>query len=71
MKNETFAESLETFNYFLSELGIDPISENVARADFGIQGGETDAELDGWARDYASDCHTEQCVAKNEWRYAF
>ena len=69
--NETFEDSLETFNYFLSEVGQPAVNEKTARMDFGIVGGETNAELQEWARDYASECHTEKCESKNQWRYQY
>lgn len=71
MSNTTFQDAFETFNEILEELGQEPISENTARNDFGIIGGETDAELYEWARDYASEIHTEICASKNAWRYEY
>ena len=67
--NETFAESFEVFNELLAELGQPAISENTASKDFGIIGGETNVQLQEWARDYASECHTEACAARNEYHY--
>jgi uncharacterized protein (UPF0210 family) len=69
--NETFKESFETFNELLEEYGVPTISEKVAIQDFGIIGGETNAELSEWASDYVSELHTEKCAAKHEWRYSF
>jgi hypothetical protein len=69
--NETFQESFEAFNEILAEYGAAPIPEKDARLEFGIVGGETNAELSEWASDYVSEMHTEKCAAKNEWRYSY
>jgi len=69
--NETFAESFEAFNDMLTELGQPVISEKVAKSDFGIMGGETNAELQEWANDYASEVHTEAAADKQAWRYQY
>ena len=68
MKNLTFEESLETFNSFLEEMGEAHLSESEVR-DFGIQGGETNAQLEEWARDFVSEIQTEKCAEKDAWRY--
>ena len=68
--NETFDESLETFNYYLSELGMEQMDRDEAK-DW-IKGGETNAQLKEWAGDIASEHHTNLCENKfweeNDWQ---
>jgi hypothetical protein len=68
--NETREESIETLNDFLEELGIEPLTEKELR-DWDIRGGETNFQLKEWARDYASECHTEKCSSKKTRSYQF
>lgn len=68
MENLTFEESLETFNSFLEEMGETHLSETEAR-DWGIEGGETNAQLREWAGDLVSEIQTEKCAEKDAWRY--
>lgn len=65
--NETFEESLETFNYYLSEYGME-IMDDCEAKDW-INGGETNAQLKELASDIASEHHTNMCENKNAWRY--
>lgn len=69
MTTQSFAESFEVFNEILADFGQPPISENTARHDFSIRGGETIKQLDEWARDYVSECATDTAAANQEWRY--
>ena len=39
------------------------------RMDWGITGEETQGELKEMAQDYISECETERCAEKHEWRY--
>lgn len=67
--NETFSEALDTLNYYLEEGGAHPISEKEAAQDWGIVGGETNAQLMEWANDYLSECHSERCAEKRAYLY--
>ncbi len=67
--NETFKESFETLNELLAEKQMPPLSENEARREWNIVGGETNAELQEWVNDFVSEIHTEKCAAKDAWRY--
>lgn len=67
--NETFAEAFETLNDILQELGEKPVSENVARNDFAIEGGETNAQLQEWARDYSSELASDEAEYRAKMRY--
>ena len=66
--NETREESIETLNYYLYQLGIEPLNERELR-DWDIRGGETNSQLQQWANDLCNDLHTEKCESKNSWRY--
>lgn len=66
--NETRHESIETLNHFFDEFGIKHLNESKLQ-NWGIIGGETNAQLREWASDYASEMHSEKCAAKNAWRY--
>jgi len=65
--NETFEESLETFNEYLSDYGMELMDECEAK-DW-INGGETNAQLKELASDIANEHHTTMCENKNSWRY--
>jgi len=65
---ENKQESIEYLNQFITEAGVRALTESELR-DWGINGGESYAELEIFAKDYLSDIHTEICEAKNEWRY--
>lgn len=66
---ESFTESFEILNEIFEDLGMKPINEKTARADFGIMGGETMALLDEMAKDCRSEMETEKAEAKQAWRY--
>lgn len=66
---KSFEESFNLLNQFLADLKLPPLSEMVAKADWGITGGENVDELKIWANDYASDVDSEKCEAKESWRY--
>ena len=55
-------------NEFFQELGVKPLSEKELQ-DWDIRGGESYDQLYEWAKDYASELHTEKCASKNGWRY--
>lgn len=38
-------------------------------SDFGLEGGETNAQIQEMVNDYLSDLHTEKCAEKQAWRY--
>lgn len=61
-------ESIDTINYMLSEYGMKPMTEKDV-IDWGIEGGETIAQLQEWVNDYASEEHTERCAAKHRIEY--
>jgi hypothetical protein len=37
--------------------------------DFDFKGDETDGQIIEWARDYVSECQSEEAEAKQAWRY--
>lgn len=61
-------DAINLFNEFLEELGVHPLSEKELQ-DWDIRGGESYDQLYEWARDLASEIHTEKCASKNAWRY--
>ena len=67
--NETQLESLQTIKEMFAELGVQAPSDRELISDWGIKGGETNAQLNEWAKDYASEIHTEKCAARSQWRY--
>jgi len=68
--NETKEEAVETFKDYLSEFGIESISEKHLK-EFAIEGGETNSQLREYASDYASEIHTEMCESKHHYKYQF
>lgn len=52
----------------MTELGISNVVEKDL-VDFDIQGDETDEKLAEYARNWASEEHTERCAAKDAWKY--
>lgn len=64
----TKEEAVEFINELLTDAGESPLRDSEV-SDWGIKGGETFAQLEEWTNDYLSECHTEKCAAKNEWRY--
>lgn len=69
--NETQAESIQTIKDILEEFGIEAPSDSLLISDWGIVGGETNAQLDEMVKDFASELHSERCAHKNAWRYQF
>jgi hypothetical protein len=68
--NETREEAIQTFNDYLEELNVEPLTPSEL-IDWHIQGGETNSQLRQLARDYASEFHTEKCASRNSWRYEY
>jgi hypothetical protein len=64
----SITEALEIFNAKLTSLGEEALSEGEFKDWFGSEGA-TEAQLEEWAGDLASECHTERCAAKEAWRY--
>lgn len=63
MINETKEDAIRTLRELLSERGIELSDGEVE--DFGIKGGETNAELDEMAHDYWSDLRSDIAESKN------
>lgn len=61
-------DAVEFVNELLAAAGEKPLRDSEIR-DWGIMGGETFAQLKEWTNDFLSECHTEKCAAKNEWRH--
>lgn len=61
-------ESVVTVNEMLSEYGQAPLRESEI-SDWGIEGGETIAQLQEWVNDYVSEIHSEMCAAKHTIEY--
>lgn len=70
MVNETKQQAIETLNEMLQEYGLSPLNDNEIQ-DWGIAGGETNAQLQEWVNDYVSDIHSEECEGENAWRYEY
>ncbi len=66
--NLTKKESIDTLNEMLVEKGLTPLTESEIN-DWGIMGGESNAQLQEWVNDFVSELHSENCVAKDAWRY--
>lgn len=67
MINQTREDSIATIMEMMAP--IDPQFTEKDLIDWGIKGGETNAELEQMVHDYRSEMHTEMCAAKNAWRY--
>ena len=63
MINATRQDAIDTFTYFLEKRNID--FEKWMIQDFGIEGGETNDQLEEMVNDYVSECRTERCESKN------
>lgn len=66
--NEARQESITILHDIFDSMGMKRLTEQELR-DWHISGGETYAQLQEWANDYANDLHTERCEEKNAWRY--
>ena len=55
-------------NEVLAELGEPPLTENELK-DWSLEDGIPEEKLREWAKDFASDMHSERCEEKNAWRY--
>lgn len=63
-------EAVEFVNKLLTASGEKPLRDSEIR-DWDIRAGDTFAQLERYVKDFLSECHTEKCAAKNEWRYQF
>lgn len=69
MYTKNFQESFDIINDLLQEKGFSPLTENEARIDWSIVGGEDVHELETMVKDFASEAASERCAEKNAWRY--
>lgn len=66
--NIALMSSIEDVNDMLVERGLIALTASEVR-DWGIVGGESNAELQEWVNDYAGEHHTTLCENANAWRY--
>ncbi len=57
--NETQGEAIQTLNDIIEEYHKPPVTAQQSTTDWGIKGGETNAELYEWVREYISDCESD------------